>query len=176
MYEPCLAPLVEASNGVIKHCDLDGWDFKSYSEIIRQSIITPEIQDRSKIHSSLLFVGNFTEADLKRADGFVAQLLSFMYSNLFFYEFGRVKTLIWMQSPGWHALVAPQGSEWRKKVTIVREAVCEARLIARGPRMLHRRGNRKLSYFDFEKSEEVIAIDGKYFHPNVYSLHTSLTS
>lgn len=78
-----------------------------------------------------------------------------------------------MQSPGWHALVAPQGSEWRKKVTIVREAVCDARLIARGPRMLHRTGNRKLSYFNSgEESEEVIAIDGKSFHPNVYSSDT----
>ena len=176
MYKPCLAPLVEASNGVIKHYDLDGWDFSSYSEIIRRSIITPEAQDRSNINSSFLFVGNFTETDLKRADGFVAQLLSFMYSNLFFYQFGRIKTLIWMQSPGWHALVAHPGSVWRKKVTVVREAVCDARLIARGPRMLHRRGNCKLSYFNFEEPEELITIEGKCFHPNVYPPDPYLTS
>jgi hypothetical protein len=126
-----IQPLVEASKGVIKHFDLDGWDFNSYAEIIKRKLITPEIQDRSNINSSLLFVGNFTESHIKRSDGLVAQLIPFMLNNIFLYHYGRVKTLVWMQSPAWQSLVANPGHITRKKITVMTEIACEAQVIAR---------------------------------------------
>jgi hypothetical protein len=126
-----ISPLVEASKGVIKHFDLDGWDFKAYSEVIKRKLVKPEVQDSSRVNSSLLFVGNFTESNLRRADGLVAQLIPFMFHKIFLYHFGRVKTLIWMQSPAWQSLVANPGHITRKKITVLREITCEARVIAR---------------------------------------------
>jgi hypothetical protein len=126
-----IIPLVEASKGVIKHFDLDGWDFNAYSEVIKRKLVNPEVQDSSRVNSSFLFVGNFTESNLRRADGLVAQLIPFMFHKIFLYHFGRVKTLIWMQSPGWQSLVANPGHITRKKITVLREITCEARVLAR---------------------------------------------
>jgi hypothetical protein len=126
-----ITPLVEASKGVIKHFDLDGWDFNAYSEVLRRKLVNPEVQDSSTVNSSFLFVGNFTESNLRRADGLVAQLIPFMFHKTFLYHFGRVKTLIWMQSPGWQSLIANTGHITRKKMTVLREITCDARVIAR---------------------------------------------
>src|SRR5271170_6457554 len=92
-FRPALQPLTKASNGVIKHFDLDGWDWAGYNELIKRKLINPETQDWSKINSSLILVGNFTEANPDRADSVISQLISFMYNKVFLYHFGRVKTL-----------------------------------------------------------------------------------
>lgn len=126
-----IKPLVDASKGVIKHFDLDGWDFNSYTEIIKRKLITPEIQKPSKINSSLIFVGNFTESNNRRSDGLVAQIIPFMLNKIFLYHYGLVKTLIWMESPGWQSLVANPGHTTRKKITVMTEMACEAQVIAR---------------------------------------------
>jgi hypothetical protein len=162
-------PIVKASNGVVKHFDLDGWDFNSYAELIRRKLISPKKQDGSEVSSSLLFVGNFSEANLKRADGFVSQMISFMYNKAFLYDFGRVRTLIWMQHPGWLHLLAKPGHPDRKKVTVMREIACDARLIARsqiplGSMNIHSSGVVDLE-LDHEK--DVINLKPSKFTPEV---------
>jgi hypothetical protein len=126
-----LSPLVQSSKGTMKLFDLDGWDFNSYAELIKRKILNPESQPISKVNSSLIIVGNFTESNLRRADGFVAQLINFMFTNAFLYHYGTVKTLIWMRKPAWCHLFGQPGSTNRKKVTVMRELICNARVIAR---------------------------------------------
>jgi Ribosomal RNA adenine dimethylase len=130
-YKSTLEPLVKASNGVIQHFGLDGLDFGSYSQVIDHKIITPKVQDKSTINSSLLLVGNITEAHIRRADGFVSQLISFMYQNTFLYYFGRVRTLLWMQFPAWQHVIAYAGHPDRKKVSVMKEVACESRIVAK---------------------------------------------
>ena len=165
-----IKPLVEASKGVVKHFDLDGWDFNSYAELIKRKLISPEKQDGSQVNSSLLLVGNFSEANMKRADGFVSQLISFMYSKSFLYNFGRVKTLIWMKHPGWQHLLAGPGHPDRKKVTIMRELTCDAKLVARSQIPLNSTNKQYAGAVDIEvdKDEEVIDIKPSAFTPEVY--------
>ena len=172
IFKPCLQPLVEASNGVIKHFDLDGWDWSSYTEIINRKFIKPENQGSSKINSSLILVGNFTESNPDRADGVVAQLISFMYNKIFLYHFGRVKTFLWMQSPVWQHLLAPPGHPDRKKVSVIRELSCEARVIAAsemadpGVGRRKRAGSEKLM---LENDSDIIRLTRKDFSPQVRS-------
>jgi hypothetical protein len=161
--------MITAANGVIKHFDLDGWQFGSYSEVLKRKLVVPETQDRSKINSSLLFVGNFTEDNLQRADGFVAQLISCMYKNAFLYNFGRVKTLIWMRSPSWHSLVAPRRHWARKKVSVMREVSCDARIVARvaKPSKVKMHGWDSL---ELENVNEIIDLTEKDFSPMVFAI------
>jgi hypothetical protein len=176
-YKPCLEPLAKASKGVIKHFDLDGWEFNSYSELIKRKTIAPEVQSLSKVNSSLIFVGNFTEDNLKRTDGFVAQLISFMFNNNFLYHFGRVKTLIWMRSPGWYHLMANPGQVDRKKMTVMRELTCDARVIAKTEKLKPvGRGTRILSGMVEpvpENEEEVISLDKEDLIPEVFVFETN---
>ena len=171
-YKAALKPLVNASNGVIKHFDLDGWDFNSYSELLRRRIITPEVQSPENTNSSLLLVGNFTEAEPRRADGFVAQLLSFMYDKTFVYYFGRVKTLAWMRSPGWEFLVANRGHPDRKKMTVMREMTCEARVIAKTEKAKRRgvkmnKGLPTAALEELPNSAHIIPLEQEDFFPEV---------
>jgi hypothetical protein len=129
-FRPCLQRFVEPSGGVIKHLDLDGWDWEAYSSLIKRRIVSRTSEPSSDVHSKLLFVGNFTEQESWKAEGVIAQLISFMYQNIFLYHFGRVKTLLWLQSPAWQPLVAPPGHGDRKKVSVLRELTCDARVIA----------------------------------------------
>ena len=161
-------PIVKASNGVVKHFDLDGWDFSSYAELIKRKLISPDRQDRSELNSSLLFVGNFSEANPKRADGFVSQLMSFMYSKAFLYDLGRVKTLIWMQHPGWQHLLANPGHPDRKKVTVMREIACDARLVAKSQIPLTSTNKQFAGVVDLELDrEDTIDIEPSKFTPQV---------
>jgi hypothetical protein len=166
-----LDPIIKASNGVIKHFDLDGWDFNSYAELIKRKLISPITQDPSTVNSSLLFVGNFSESLAKRAEGFVSQLLSFMYSKAFLYAFGRVKTLIWMQHPGWQHLLANPGHPDRKKVTAMREISCDARLIAKSQIPLTQTGKIYAGVVDLQldNEKEVIQIKPSKFTPEAFS-------
>lgn len=165
-----IEPLVEASNGVVKHFDLDGWDFNSYAELIKRKLVSPITQDPSTVNSSLLFVGNFSESNAKRAEGFVSQLLSFMYSKSFLYAFGRVKTLIWMQHPGWQHLLAKPGHPDRKKVTAMREISCDARLIAKSQIPLTQTGKIYAGVVELEldNEKEVIQIKPSQFTREVF--------
>ena len=129
-FKPALQPLTKASNGVIKHFDLDGWDWAAYNELIKRKLIDPEIQPPSKVNSSLILVGNFTESGSDRAESLISQLLSFMYNSTFLYNFGRIKTLLWVQSPVWQHLFAPVGHPDRKKISVIRELTCDARVVA----------------------------------------------
>jgi hypothetical protein len=169
--------LAEASNGVIKHFDLDGWDFNSYSELLKRKIITPEIQPSSTINSSLLLVGNFTEGGGKRSDGFVAQLISFMFNRTFLYHFGRVKTLIWMQSPGWHHLMSNPGQPDRKKVTVMREMTCHAQVIAKTEKLTRMSRNKRILGGTLEpvleNQKDVITLEKDDFVPPVILLYGS---
>lgn len=162
-------PIVKASNGVVKHFDLDGWDFNSYAELIKRKLISPQKQDPSEVNSSLLFVGNFSEANPKRADGFVSQLINFMYSKAFLYDFGRVKTLIWMQHPGWQHLLANSGHPDRKKVTIMRDIASDARLIARSqiPLTSTRRQFAGVVELELDNEKDVVKIEPSKFTPKV---------
>jgi len=168
-HKSALAPLAKASNGVIKHLDLDGWDFSSYSEIIKRKIINPEAQDRSNVNSSLLFVGNFTESSLVRADGLVSQFISFMSKDLFLYHFGRVRTLIWMEGRVWPHLFAKLGSKIRKKVTVMRELTCDARIIA-STAAINLPGSRSdsgMEAIDLEGSTDYVRLNEADFTPKV---------
>lgn len=171
LYKPALSSLVKASNGVIKHLDLDGWDFLSYNEIIKRKIINPEVQSRSAVNSSLLFVANFTESDLVRADGLVSQMISFMSKNLFLYHYGRVRTLIWMQGRTWPHLFATVGSKARKKVTVIRELTCDARVIATTPTAEINTHNTRLrsdlESIDLKSSTGYVSLSETDFTPKV---------
>jgi Ribosomal RNA adenine dimethylase len=175
---PFLAPLEKASNGVIKPRDLDGWRWASYSQLIREGIISPEVQPRSELSSNLLFVANlnFGAVDLTRTDGFTAQLVGYIYKKIWFYYFGRVKTLLWMNSPAWHALVAgPSGHSSRKKVTIMRELCCDARVIARVPGRKADGEHRHSLRIDGLDFEEELILRPKDFTNAVYLVMSDLT-
>jgi hypothetical protein len=167
VHKNALKPLIAEAKGVVKHLDLDGWEFNSYTELIRRRLITPEKQSQDSLNSSLLFVGNFTETDIKRADGFVAQLLSFMYDSAFLYHFGRVKTLIWMRNPGWKFLLAEPGHFARKKMTVLRELTCNARVIAKSDVAAPLSRKYEVSSIKLPNAADIIELDSTDFAPEV---------
>jgi len=149
----------------MKHYDIDGWEFNSYSALIRRKLIEPEVQPIDSLNTSLLFVGNFTEKDSYRAEGFVAQLLSLMYVKAFFYYYGRVKTLVWMRSPGWEFLVAPPHHRARKKMTVLRELTCDARVIAKTGNLVG--GGQIGEPIELEHEKYIVPLDVSNFEPEV---------
>jgi Ribosomal RNA adenine dimethylase len=169
---------VKATKGVIKHFDLDGWDFDSYAQVITRKIINPEIQDQSNISPSLLFVGNVTEKDSRRSDGLMAQLISFMYEHSFLYHFGRIRTLFLLQTPAWQHFIAPPGHPDRKKVTVMRELVCDARVVAKTTspfKPVKRLSATRAKTIDDENlvlgnSEDVIPLEATDLSPKVFSI------
>jgi hypothetical protein len=96
-----------------------------------------------------------------------------MYSDIFLYHFGRVKTLVWMGN-AWRHLVAPSGHPDRKKVSIIRELVCDARVIARTPYIeSKRRASTNPSGripFDSVYSNEIINLKETDIYPEVLPL------
>ena len=173
VFKPSLEPLAKATKGVIKHFDLDGWDWASYSELIKRKLIEPEIQDSSRINTSLILVGNFTEADPDRADSVISQLISFMYHNVFLYHFGRVKTLLWMQSPVWQHLFAPPGHLDRKKISVIRELTCDARVIASSEMADPGEGRRKKAgseRLQLDNESDIVRLTRRDFSPPVLPL------
>ena len=178
-FKPALQPLTKASNGVIKHFDLDGWDWAGYNELIKRKLINPESQDYSKINSSLILIGNFTEADPDRADSVISQLISFMYNKVFLYHFGRVKTLLWMQSPVWQHLFAPIGHPDRKKISVIRELTCDARVIAASELADPGEGRRKRAgseRLQLGNHRQIVRLTKNDFDPPVYSPSTPFTN
>ena len=170
VFKHSLQPLAKASNGVIKHFDLDGWDWAAYSELIKRKLIEPERQDPSKINTSLILVGNFTEPNPDRADGVISQLISFMYNKIFLYHFGRVKTFLWMQSPVWQHLFAPPGHPDRKKISVIRELTCDARVIAASEMADPGEGRRKRAgskQLQLDNDSEIVRLTRRDFSPPV---------
>jgi len=170
VFKPSLQPLAKVSNGVIKHFDLDGWDWASYSELIKRKLIEPESQDSSQINSSLILVGNFTEANPDRADAVISQLISFMYNKIFLYHFGRVKTFLWMQSPVWQHLFAPPGHPDRKKISVIRELTCDERVIAASEMADPGEGRRKKAgseKLQLDNESEIVRLTRRDFSPPV---------
>jgi len=112
---------------------------------------------------------------LRRGDGFVAQLISFMYDKTFLYHFGRVKTLVWMRSPGWEFLVAHPGHSDRKKMTVMREMSCDIRVIAKTERTIRPGERRKREHgwdvteLQLDNGTDVIELERTDFYPDVSS-------
>jgi Ribosomal RNA adenine dimethylase len=165
-YRPALRPLVEASGGVIQQFDLDGWDFGSYADLIKRKLVVPQKHPVDKVNPSLLFVGNFSERNARRAEGLVSQILTFMYDKTFLYYFGNVKTLVWMQSPGWQFLVAEPGHPRRKKMTVLREFTADVRVIARTDDAVKQGGEEEHPMM-LPNENEVVNLSTHDFDPHV---------
>lgn len=94
-----------------------------------------------------------------------------MYSDIFLYHFGRVKTLVWMGS-AWRHLVAPPGHPDRKKVSIIRELACDSRVIARTPYIKRkRRASANIPgqiSFGLDNSNKIINLEETDIYPEVY--------
>jgi hypothetical protein len=173
--------LVDASDGVIKHLDLDGWEFPSYSRLLNNKLITPEIQPRSTVNSSLLLVANlnYTKKNLIRSDGFVAQLISFMFTQNFLYYFGRVKTLLWTDFSLCGNLLAYPGHFQRKKVTVMREMTSDLHVVAGVKKTeLLGKGDKETATREYLKSTasmDVLDLDRSHFLPPVLHFINRLT-
>jgi hypothetical protein len=106
------------------------WLFKSYSDFLDAGIVNFEQRDPAEENPSLLFIANLMDDNSWRSDSIVSHLISFMHKQCFIYAFGRVRTWLWIQAPHWYSLFASPGHKSRKKLTIMRELICDARVIA----------------------------------------------
>jgi hypothetical protein len=89
------------------------------------------------------------------------------------YHYGRVKTLVWMQSPAWQSMVANPGHITRKKITVMREIACEAQVIARNEtRSVISRLARSLPTSE-EDPEQLVDSKGKKVRSDIMALKST---
>lgn len=75
---------------------------------------------------------------------------------------------MWMQSPAWQSIFAPPRHWSRKKVTVMREVSCDARVIARVTKPSKDLKQPRWEDLGLENVNEIVDLEEKHFSPTVY--------
>lgn len=153
-----------APSGVVKYLDRNPWLFKSYSDFLEEGIAEFIHKQPNEENPSLLFVANLVDDRSWKTESVTAHLLQFMHKHCFVYSFGRIRTWLWIQAPHWYPLLAPVGHKNRKKITIMRELCCDARVLAFSGKSTRKKDIEEVPEFD---KSGAVPIVGDMFYPNV---------
>lgn len=102
----------------------DSYKWETYTDLEEKKLISPEIQPRDKVNSTLLF-----HACLTHDEGFLVQMLTCMQNQNWIFKYGSTRLLLWVKSSTASKLLAEIGSRKRRTITIQREAYSNSRLI-----------------------------------------------
>jgi len=164
-YRVVLEPLVKSSGGVVKYLDRNPWLFRSYSDFLDAGIIQIDQKDPNEVNPSLLFVANLMDDNAWKSESLAAHFISFMRKQLFIYAHGRVRTWLWIQAPHWYPLFSPPGHKNRKKVSIMRELICDARVLAYSGKLGSKTARGEAPVFN---SLEARDLRTSMFYPSVF--------
>ena len=165
-YRAALEPLVKSSEGVVKYLDRNPWFFRNYSDFLDAGIIQIDRKDPNEENPSLLFVANLMDNNPWKSESLSAHLISFMHKQVFIYAYGRVRTWLWIQAPHWYPLFCPPGHQNRKKVSIMRELICDARVLAYSGKLEGKTARGEAPVFDFLEARELRT---SMFYPPVFA-------
>ncbi|KAK9478161.1 S-adenosyl-L-methionine-dependent methyltransferase [Lipomyces japonicus] len=111
----------------IKALPVDGYKWIVYNSIIKHGAITPRKLGREKIHSELLFVGNFTS---QQGYQLLCQFLNCTAYQSWLQKYGRVRLLAWQHEEEAFKMCTPEHDPSRTRVAVVTSLFHDVRIIA----------------------------------------------
>lgn len=109
--------------------DLDGYDWDSYKKLIEEhQVISPQKQDRSKIHDQLLIVANLTSASY--GESLLAQWIQCCAHQNWLQKYGRVRMFFFVRNASSQKFLSGATFLKRNRAALKRDIYTESHLLA----------------------------------------------
>lgn len=109
--------------------ELDGYDWKTYKKLIdKYHVLSPEKQDRSKIHDQLLIVGNLSSST--NGESLLAQWIQCCAHQNWIQKYGRVRMFLFVRNASSLKFLSSSTFSKRNRAALKRDIYTESRLIA----------------------------------------------
>lgn len=112
-----------------RFCNMDGYDWETYTSIIKdQKIISPVVQDRSKVHDELLILANLTAPS--SGEPVLAQWIQCCAYQNWLQKYGRVRMFIFVRHASSLKFLASSTFLKRNRAALKRDIYTESSLLA----------------------------------------------